>query len=1085
MPRFRDVSPQVDLPAMERGVLSFWKEADVFQKTMAQPVNSPRYVFYEGPPTANGRPGVHHVLARVFKDIFPRYKTMCGYSVLRKGGWDTHGLPVELEVERKLGFTGKRSIEDYGIAAFNQRCRESVFEYVEEWERMTERIGYWVDLPSAYITLTQDYVESLWWIFKQLWDRGLIYRGHKVVPYCPRCGTPLSSHELALGYQEGTVDPSIFVKFPLRDQPGSYFLVWTTTPWTLPGNVALAVGEDIDYVLVEHEGDKLWLAEARLPAVVQEKAGEYPVLRRAKGRDLLGWHYMPLYTFMPVEQDYCYVIAGDFVSTEDGTGIVHIAPAFGADDLAVGQQYGLPALMTVDPQGRFIDAVTPWRMIFVKDADPLIQRELSDRGLMFAQGVYEHTYPFCWRCDTPLLYYARSTWYIKTTAFKDRLLRNNDRINWVPEHIKDGRFGNWLENNVDWGVARERYWGTPLPFWVCDNPACGHAECVGSVAELGEKTGRVFMKPRYLADQRGEWPDPAQTGEVLDLHRPAVDALTWPCPVCKGTLRRVPEVADAWFDSGSMPVAQWHYPFENDQRFSEQFPADFICEAIDQTRGWFYTLHAVSTLLFDQPCFKNVICLGHIVAEDGSKMSKSRGNVVNPWSVLDVHGADATRWYMLAASPPGNTRRFSANLVKEVVGKFLLTLWNSYSFFVTYANLNDFDPKGAAVPLDQRSVLDRWVLARLNGLVETVTQALESYDVTGATRPIADFVEELSNWYVRLSRRRFWNVGPNPESQRLSLAAHQTLYQVLVTVSQLLAPFTPFIADEIYRNLACSPAPSTGAGVNPGAPVSVHLSRWPAVVPGHADEELVRDMALAQRVVGLGRAARESASLRLRQPLAEAIVGLPTQREAKALERLADEVIEELNVKALRTVTAGSDLVEVAIHPLPKQLGSKYGSRFPAIRQALLAMDPLRVAAVVEAGQPVGVSVEGEILQVLPEELEVRKSPKPGLAVAEEAGYLVAVTTELTEELRLEGYAREISRNIQELRKKSGFEISDRIHTTVAAAPELAPLWARHGDAIAADTLSVSFTQAEPEDGAFSASVKLDSHEVVVGIRKA
>jgi isoleucyl-tRNA synthetase len=1085
MPRFRDVTPQVDFPAMEREVLRFWKQADIFHKTIAQTIGARRYVFYEGPPTANGRPGVHHVLARVFKDIFPRYKTMQGYSVMRKGGWDTHGLPVELEVERKLGFSGKRAIEDYGVAAFNQKCRESVFEYVEEWERMTERIGYWVDLPDAYVTLTQDYIESLWWIFKQLWDRELIYQGYKVVPYCPRCGTPLSSHELALGYQEGTKDPSIYVKFPLRDQPGTYFMVWTTTPWTLPGNVALAVGEEIDYVLVEHGGDKIWLAEARLPAVAEESPGAYPVLRRAKGRDLLGWHYKPLYTFLPVEQDYCYVIAGDFVSTEDGTGIVHIAPAFGADDLAVGQKYGLPTLMTVDPQGRFIDAVTPWRTLFVKDADPLIQRELSDRGLMFAQGVYEHTYPFCWRCDTPLLYYARTTWYIRTTAFKDRLLRNNDRINWVPEYIKDGRFGNWLENNVDWGVARERYWGTPLPFWVCDNEECGHQECIGSVTELGEKTGRQFMQPRYLAEQHHAWPDRSQDGEVLDLHRPAVDALTWPCPECHGTMRRVPEVADAWFDSGSMPVAQWHYPFENDRQFSDQFPADFICEAIDQTRGWFYTLHAVSTLLFDQPCFKNVICLGHIVAEDGSKMSKSRGNVVNPWSVLDVHGADATRWYMVSASPPGNTRRFSANLVKEVVGKFLLTLWNSYSFFVTYANLNDFDPHSPAVPLAQRSVLDRWVLARLNALVETVTQALETYDVTGATRPIADFVDELSNWYVRLSRRRFWNVEPDAESERFSLAAHQTMYEVLLTLSQLLAPFAPFIADEIYRNLSGSLTSSTGMGREGSAAASVHLSRWPASKPEYADEGLVSDMAVAERVVGLGRAARESASLRLRQPLAEAIVGLPTTREADALGRLAGEVMEELNVKSLRTVTASSDLVEVAIHPLPKQLGSKYGRRFPMIRQALLDMDPLAVATAVEGGQAIQVCVEGESISVLPDELEVRKRPKAGLAVGEEGGYLVAVTTELTEELRWEGYAREISRNIQELRKKSGFEISDRIHTTVQAGPALGPVWENHGAAIAADTLSVSFLAAAPEPAAQTALVKLDDQEVVIGIEKA
>jgi len=1077
MSKFRDVSPRVNFPQMEQAIIGFWKEADVFRKTLEQTADGPRYVFYEGPPTANGRPGIHHVLARVFKDIFPRYKTMRGYYVSRRGGWDTHGLPVELEIEKKLGFSGKKAIEDYGIAAFNQQCRESVFEYVEEWQRMTERIGYWVDLPTAYITLTNDYVETLWWILKQLWDRGLIYQGYKVVPYCPRCGTPLSSHELALGYKEGTKDPSIYIKFPLRDQPGTYLLVWTTTPWTLPGNVAIAVGKDIDYVLIQHGDDKLWLAEARLQDVMGEHREHMQILRRTKGRELLGWHYKPLYTFLPVEQDYCYVIPGDFVSTEDGTGLVHIAPAFGADDLVVGQQFGLPTLMTVDARGRFIDAVTPWRGVFVKDADPLIQQELTERGLMFKQGVYEHTYPFCWRCDTPLLYCARITWYIKTTAFKNQLLSNNDAINWVPEHIKHGRFGNWLENNVDWALARERYWGTPLPFWVCDNPACGHQECIGSVAELSEKTGRKFMNPRYLAQQRGEWPDPAQEGEPLDLHRPAVDELTWTCPKCGGTMRRIPEVADTWFDSGSMPVAQWHYPFENNDLFSEQFPADFICEAVDQTRGWFYTLHAVSTLLFDQPSFKNVICLGLIVAEDGSKMSKSRGNVVNPWTVLDAHGADATRWYMYTASPAGNTRRFSTGLVKEVVGKFLLTLWNSYSFFVTYANLNAFDPTTPLVPLAERSVLDRWVLARLDRLVGDVTAALEAYDVSGATRPIADFVEELSNWYVRLSRRRFWNVDEDAQSQRLSLAAHQTMYEVLVSLSHLLAPFTPFVADEIYRNLVTN--------VDATAPVSVHLSRWPEQRPELADEQLVADMAVTQRVVSLGRAARESAGLKLRQPLAEAIVGLPGVREGEGLARLANEVMEELNVKSLRTVTASSDLVEVMIHPLPKQLGRKYGRRFPLIRKALLAMDPLTVAAAIEGGQPVPVTIEGETIEVLPDEVEIRKSAKPGLAVAEDAGYLVAVTTELSDELRWEGYAREISRNIQELRKQSGLEISDRIHTTVQAGPALDPVWAHFGATIAADTLSVSFEQRAPEDGAFTTTLKLDGEEIVVGIVKA
>lgn len=1099
MGKFREVSPQVSFPAMEQGVLTFWHENRVFKKTVEQTQDGPRWVFYEGPPTANGRPGIHHVLARAFKDIFPRYKTMRGYFVSRKGGWDTHGLPVELEIEKKLGFSGKKAIEEFGVTEFNRLCRQSVFDYVEDWEKLTERMGFWVDLPTAYRTYTNDYVESLWWILKQYWERGLIYQGYKVVPYCPRCGTPLSSHELAQGYQEGTQDPSVFVKFPLKDQPGVYLLVWTTTPWTLPGNVAVAAGVDIDYVLVQastpYGEDKLWLAEALLDKVFDGQAGapkadQVQVLRKVKGKELLGLHYKPLYTFLSVTQDYCYVIAGDFVSTEDGTGLVHIAPAFGADDMEVGRKYGLPTLMTVDAAGRFIDEVEPWRGVFVKEADPFIQAELTARGLMLKQGVYEHTYPFCWRCDTPLLYYARTTWYIKTTAFKEQLLANNRQINWVPEHIRDGRFGEWLENNIDWGLARERYWGTPLPFWVCDNPKCDHRECVGSVAELGQKTGRKFMNPRYLAQQLNRWPDPDQPGtEPLDLHRPAVDELTWGCEKCgQGTMKRVREVADAWFDSGSMPVAQWHYPFENREVFAEQFPADYICEAIDQTRGWFYTLHAVSTLLFDSVSYKNVICLGHIVAEDGSKMSKSRGNVLNPWTVFDLHGADATRWYMYTASPPGNTRRFSANLVKEAVGRFLLTLWNSYSFFVTYANLNDFDPNAAAVPLEQRSVLDRWVLARLHNLVRDVTQALESYDVTGATRPVQEFVDELSNWYVRLSRQRFWNVppgtgAPGEDSARLSLAAHQTMYEVLVTLAHLLAPFTPFIADEMYCNLAgggrCA-ARSTDE-----MPLSVHLSHWPEANAAYQNEQLLTDMALAQKVVGLGRAARESAALKLRQPLAEAFVGAPSTGEADAILRLGDVVKEELNVKALHPVTAGSDLVDVQIHPLPKQLGQKYGRRFPAIKAALLALDPLAVAHAVEAGQPVAVTVEGETLAVLPDEVQVRKQPKPGLAVAEDAGYLVAVTTQLNDLLRWEGYAREVVRNIQELRKKSGFEISDRIATTVQAGASLEPMWREFGAEIARETLSVSFAQGTPADGVFTASLNLDGQEVVVGVRKA
>ncbi len=669
--QFRDVSPSVSFPEMETKILDLWRERNVFQRSMSEREGGPEYVFYEGPPTANGRPGIHHVLSRSFKDIFPRYHTMQGCYVQRRGGWDTHGLPVEIEVEKRLGLSGKQQIEEFGIAEFNKLCRESTMEYISEWEALTERMAFWVDLKTAYVTFHNEYVESLWWIMKQLWDKDLLFQGHKVVPYCPRCGTPLSSHELSQGYKEGTIDPSVFVKFHVKPEDAGgeenvYLLAWTTTPWTLPGNVALAVGETIDYVkVVDASGDVLYLAQDLAETVLTPG---YEVVETLKGADLLGKRYEPLYTFFPVEEEYAYVVAADFVSTDDGSGIVHIAPAFGADDMDVGRKYGLPVVQTITPEGTFKPDVTPWAGVFVKEADPAIQDELAGRGLLYKAGQYEHTYPFCWRCDSPLLYYAKETWYIRTSAYRDQLVDLNQEINWYPGHIKDGRFGKWLENNVDWALGRDRFWGTPLPLWVSDAPESTYTECIGSVAELAEKVGRD------LTD--------------LDLHRPYVDELTWPAPD-GGTMRRVTEVADCWYDSGSMPVAQWHYPFENQEVWERQQQADYICEAIDQTRGWFYTLHAVSTLLFDRPAFQNVICLGHILAEDGSKMSKSKGNVVNPWEVFDAHGADATRWNMYTASPPGNSRRFSVNLVGETVRKFMNTLWNTYSFYVTYANLGD------------------------------------------------------------------------------------------------------------------------------------------------------------------------------------------------------------------------------------------------------------------------------------------------------------------------------------------------------------------------------------------------------------
>lgn len=1049
--KFREVSTSVNYPEMEAGVLNLWRDRNVFRRSMAEREGGPEYVFFEGPPTANGRPGIHHVLARAFKDIFPRYKTMQGYHVLRRGGWDTHGLPVEIEVEKKLGFSGKQQIEAYGVEEFNRLCRQSAQEYIQEWERLTERMAFWVDLDTAYVTFENDYIESLWWILKQFWDKGLLYQGHKVVPYCPRCGTPLSSHELAQGYKEGTVDPSVYVKFAVVDQPNTYFLAWTTTPWTLPGNAALAVGADLDYVKVrDSSGDTLYMAAALAETVL--KPG-YDVLERMKGRDLIGMRYEPLYRFFPVEQDYAYVVAADFVSTDDGTGIVHIAPAFGADDMEVGRRHNLPLIMTIDAAGQFLPQVEPWAGVFVKEADPAIQDELASRGLLYKAGTYEHTYPFCWRCDSPLLYYAKETWYVRTSEKKDRLVALNQEINWYPEHIRDGRFGNWLENNVDWALGRDRYWATPLPIWKSDKPGSTYMECIGSVAELEQKVGRKL--------------------DDLDLHRPYVDRLTWDAPD-GGTMRRVNEVADVWFDSGAMPIAQWHYPFENQALWEQQKQADYICEAIDQTRGWFYTLHAVSTLLFDRPAFKNVICLGHILAEDGSKMSKSRGNVVDPWEVFDTHGADATRWNMYTAGPPGNSRRFSVNLVGETVRRFLNTLWNTYSFFVTYANLSDWAPRFdfADRPAPQHE-LDRWVLSELHILVRDVTTAMENYDVPGVTRPIGAFVDSLSNWYVRLSRRRFWEGDA---------AALDTLHEVLVTVSQLLAPTTPFIAEEIYQNLVVN--------ADPSAPDSVHLSRWPSVNLARIDEQLSSDMDLAQKLTSLGHAARQSANLRVRQPLAQVVVRTRNTAEQESLNRLQQFVLDELNVKALTFADAAGDLVDVEVFPYPKQLGQKYGKGYPKIRQAMSQMDQFELAGRFGAGETVTIEADGESYEVAPEDVEVRSTPRQGYSVAESGGYLVAVTTELDKALEQEGHARELVRRIQQLRKDANLAISDRIITYVADAGLLDEVLEHFGDYVREETLSVELVHARADQANGtpanlpSATFELGGEQVTIALTK-
>ncbi len=1046
--KFQPVNPTVNYPQLEENILQLWRQRNIIARSESERLGNPEYVFFEGPPTANGIPGIHHVLARAFKDIFPRYKIMQGFYCQRRGGWDTHGLPVEIEVEKKLGLSGKEQIEEFGVAEFNERCRASAQEYIEEWEKLTLRMGYWVDLKSAYVTFHNEYIESLWWILKQLWDQDMLFLGHKVVPYCPRCGTPLSSHELSQGYKEGTIDPSVFIKFEAKDEEGAYFLAWTTTPWTLPGNVALAVGEELDYVKVlDASGDMFYLAAELAEQVLNPG---YEVLERMKGSDLLGRRYEPLYRFYPVDQDYAYIIAGDFVSTDDGTGIVHIAPAFGADDMEMGTKYGLPMIHTVDAKGEFKPEVTPWAGTFVKSADPAIQAELCARGLLYKSGTYEHTYPFCWRCDSPLLYWAKETWYIRTSAKKDRLVDLNMQINWYPEHTKTGRFGNWLENNVDWALGRDRYWGTPLPIWRSDAPGSEYMECIGSVADLEEKVGRKL--------------------ENLDMHRPYVDELTWPAPD-GGTMRRVSEVADAWFDSGSMQVAQWHYPFEHQEEWERQKQADYICEAIDQTRGWFYTLHAVATMMFDRPAFKNVISLGHILAEDGSKMSKSKGNVVDPWEVFDAHGADATRWNMYTASPPGNSRRFSVNLVGETVRKFMNTLWNTYSFFVTYANLSDWQP-GDELPAGDLPVMDQWALSQLHTLIRDVTDAMEHYDVLGATRPIAAYVDSLSNWYVRLNRRRFWDGDP---------AALNTLYTVLVNISKLLAPTTPFIADEIYQNLVYN--------LGEDAEDSVHLSRWPDYDEALIDEQLNMDMDMAQRVTSLGHSARQAANLKVRQPLAQVIVRVRSDEERERLRAVESLVLDELNVKTLGFADEAGELVDVEVFPYPRQLGQKYGSGFPKIRQAMSQMDQRELADRLDVDEVITIDIDGDNYEVTIDDVEVRTRPRAGFSVAEAAGYFVAVTTDLDEELIQEGFARELVRHVQQLRKDAELDISDRIVTYIHDSELVSSVLAGYGDYVRDETLTVDLVQAADDsdipEQLPETTFELAGENVTVAIRKA
>lgn len=1089
---FQPVSPKVDFRELESESLQFWKKHNTFKKSMAVREGAEKFVVFEGPPTANGMPHYGHVLTRVFKDIIPRYQTMKGKYVLRKGGWDTHGLPVEIEVEKRLGLKNKQEVEAFGIRRFNELCRESVFKYIKEWEDFSERIGFWFDLDDVYITLDHNYIESVWWVLKNYWDRGLIYKGFKVVPYCARCGTALSSHELALGYEEAE-DPSVFVRFPLRDEANTSFLVWTTTPWTLPGNVALAVGADLDYVVVEQNGERLILA-----ADLLEKAlhGEYTVVQRLKGKDLLGKHYKPLYEFLPVETNYAYVVAGDFVSTEDGSGIVHIAPAFGADDLEVGRQYNLPLLMTINAQGKFIDKVKPWADMWVKDADPLITRELKERGLLYHAGRYSHTYPFCWRCKTPLLYYVRDTWYIRTTEMKEQLLANNDKIGWVPEHIKKGRFGEWLANNVDWALSRDRFWGTPFPVWECDHPDCEERVGVGSRAELSQYTGQDLSQ--------------------LDLHRPHVDEVTWPCSCGKGTMRRLPLVIDVWFDSGAMPYAQWHYPFENQALFKEQFPADYICEAIDQTRGWFYTLHAEATLLYNSVAFKNCLVLGHVLAEDGTKLSKSKGNYLPPIEVIDRYGSDAMRWYFFS-KPAWSPGRFDATQVGEVIRKFMLTLWNTYSFFVTYANLDGWTPEtpippapsptwgegepsfpplaasetGAGsqgeptippLPMWEKgpggeglnlTELDRWLLAELYDLVNVVDDSLATYNIHVGARAMEEFVDSLSNWYVRRSRRRFWKSGAADDADKQ--AAYHTLYTALTTLTGVIAPYMPFLAETLYQNLVRS--------VYPNAPESVHLTDWLTPPAAWKNEKLLAEMRLTQRLASVGHAARNKAAIKVRQPLAEAIVAVRTPAEAATVATHADILAEEWNVQKVSSTGEG-DLVNYRVRVNPAKLGPKYGKRLNAIRQAVEAADAASLARRLRAGEPASVTVDGATIELLPEEMNVEVTDRPGYTIAEEGGLVVALDTTLTEELRRLGLVRELVRRVNAMRKDAGFEIADTVTVYYQTDADLAALLRSEAKLIQGETLSTELRPATPPATAYTESFALDGFQLTLGLVK-
>jgi isoleucyl-tRNA synthetase len=1045
--RFPRLASSDAVAAAETSISDYWEREHIFRRSVEERPADNAFVFYEGPPTANGRPGVHHVIARLCKDLVCRYKTMQGHRVVRKAGWDTHGLPVEIEVERSLGIERKEQIEAYGIAEFNRKCRESVFKYEKDWVAFTRRIAYWVDMEHPYVTYDNRYIESVWWILKEFWKQGLIYQGHKSVPFCPRCQTSLSSHEVSLGYKD-TTDPSVFIKFKRRGAD-EFFLAWTTTPWTLTCNAALAVAARETYARVSHNGEVLVLAEALLGAL----DGEYEVLETVQGAELVGATYEPLFDYYKDTAGAFRVIAGDFVSLSDGTGIVHIAPAFGADDFRMHQEFGIPLLQGVLPNGHFDAVVTDWAGQFIKDADPLIVKSLKQQGKLYKSARVTHSYPFCWRCATPLMYYARQSWYIRTTSYKDRMIEANRRVNWIPKEVGESRFGNWLENNVDWSLSRERYWGTPLNIWTCDT--CGAKDAVGSIAELAERARN------FPADESS-----------LDLHRPFVDDIELAC-ACGGVMSRVKDVIDVWFDSGAMPFAQYHYPWDESGMFAGQFPADYICEGIDQSRGWFYSLLAISVFLKGESPYRNCLATELILDKHGQKMSKSKGNAVEPGDVLDEDGADALRWYLSTTSPPWTPTRFDRDGVKDTARKLLENLRNVYAFFAMYASIDGYRPgDGPGEP----SMLDRWILSRYNTTVLRVSGWLDEYDVTRAARAIERFVlDELSNWYVRRSRRRFWKGEMGPDK----VAAYHTLYTVLDGISRALAPFVPYLADEIHLALR-GRTPADGGGS------SVHLERFPQANAGLVDETLEATMATALAVVGLGRTVRNDSGLRVRQPLSAALVH---SNDAVALDRFVSDreiaglVMDELNVRAVRRLENLSEFVRLSATPAFPVLGKKYGKRVPRIAEAIKSASQEDLARFMKHGA-LQLIVDGETVEVTREDASVRVAAAQGYGAAEERGVTVVLDLALDDELRLEGAARELINRLQNLRKSSGFDVTDRIRLRYQGGEATGRVFAAAGALIASETLAdeVSSGAADWES---STELELDGERITLWVQKS